>query len=1093
MSHKIFLSYRRADTAGTVGRLRDRLAAHFGQRSIFQDTAAITPGDHFPKTLARAISSSKIVLCVIGRKWLSKARGARPRIEDANDYVRRELETAITNKISILPVLMNGASMPAETSLPPSIRSITQVQHIRIDDDTFDKDAASLIDVLISTLTEDAVASQNSVSELYRSLGFRVTRKAQIDHAPIEILAERHVPGVGLSRYAVDCLLSTKPTISLDELRGHLEKRGALPQEITSLVVVADTPFSKDCHSFIRSRPRVVLLTEEELRNSILDLNQSMLAFVAEYERTEIFQLYIDIELERVGGDSEASVAAIKASEFVAELLRGDRPGFHFILGDFGAGKTTLLRRIRYEASRDHLAGRTKVRPLYVQLRDYLDSGSYEQFLKETIKSNFLQEFPVSLLQAEIARGGFIVLLDGFDEISSRTTTKERLAILAQLYELFGTAMTSILTSRPAYFVNFTELNVFIEAFNKQQFPARSTAALYNAGPFADEEGANRLKAIRASLSDKYTGAHPLLAFEVDKFSVTRLRTLSEADIDIYLNASDEDFRTRCGLDWKQVKEFLLSVYDLKDLMKRPILLSMIRDTILHGFVNLKQHQVHLGITALYEAYTTMNFDRDAEKGRHRRLLSVSGRQLFCELIAITMQRNSSLRITRDQFEDIASLLLKDRHNIDPSIRGEATLDEVATDGRLSTFVALAGQDYEFTHKSFFEFFLARRLANDERMRMEMFSRYALTSEVLHFLGEFSALDKHLILFATNLLTFQRRLFDRNPILARNVIGLICSSRKDLTTLESVDFDISDLAVSNYRFSGWGFKDSHIETSSLTDSVFDKCKFGSLGLRESPLNRVTFTQCDGEIVVGNSAWLGIRMTDTKVTIVAQDRGIINGLECVDSDISLGGEFNIDGATIKASAIKLLPPVSEALLTNVHPGQERPVHRVRRVSFSGGRFDQCVMVGTHNGVREDVEIVNLDGCVVDGLRLISVLLDKETTQRFSRRNAQPPAGLMFSENKPKEQRGPKAAAVMSHNAESKRDFEEEAWDNIVVLSSKAIIVSSRWWLSVPRSKRQGVFRGFAIRARDQIFDGSAQAETELMSLFAEYSDVGGRPQ
>ncbi len=44
---KIFISYRRDDSAGHAGRLYDRLVDRFGQGQVFMDVDAIRPGLDF--------------------------------------------------------------------------------------------------------------------------------------------------------------------------------------------------------------------------------------------------------------------------------------------------------------------------------------------------------------------------------------------------------------------------------------------------------------------------------------------------------------------------------------------------------------------------------------------------------------------------------------------------------------------------------------------------------------------------------------------------------------------------------------------------------------------------------------------------------------------------------------------------------------------------------------------------------------------------------------------------------------------------------------------------------------------------------------
>jgi hypothetical protein len=108
----VFISYRRDDTAGHAGRLFDTLVRRFGEPSVFMDLTDIAPGADFVETLERAVGSCDVLLVLIGRNWLSAGSHGRSRLEDPQDFIRREVATALTRNIPVMPVLLQGAPMP---------------------------------------------------------------------------------------------------------------------------------------------------------------------------------------------------------------------------------------------------------------------------------------------------------------------------------------------------------------------------------------------------------------------------------------------------------------------------------------------------------------------------------------------------------------------------------------------------------------------------------------------------------------------------------------------------------------------------------------------------------------------------------------------------------------------------------------------------------------------------------------------------------------------------------------------------------------------------------------------------------------------
>jgi TIR domain len=120
----VFISYRRLDTAAAAAHLHASLARRLGSKNIFRDLATIEPGQDFPSVIDRAIRGTNVLIALIGRRWLVMGRNRRPRLQDPNDFVRLEIESALRQGITLIPVLVDGAKMPQRGELPPSIADL---------------------------------------------------------------------------------------------------------------------------------------------------------------------------------------------------------------------------------------------------------------------------------------------------------------------------------------------------------------------------------------------------------------------------------------------------------------------------------------------------------------------------------------------------------------------------------------------------------------------------------------------------------------------------------------------------------------------------------------------------------------------------------------------------------------------------------------------------------------------------------------------------------------------------------------------------------------------------------------------------------
>lgn len=142
----IFISYRREDSAGQSGRIFDRLVQQYGKKYIYRDIESIPAGEDFVEAVQEKIKQSDILLVLIGTKWLTAADGeGRWRLADENDLVRVEIVTALKRNMRVIPVLLQGASIPKAKDLPGELAKLAQRNAVEIRDTNFDLDIEQLI------------------------------------------------------------------------------------------------------------------------------------------------------------------------------------------------------------------------------------------------------------------------------------------------------------------------------------------------------------------------------------------------------------------------------------------------------------------------------------------------------------------------------------------------------------------------------------------------------------------------------------------------------------------------------------------------------------------------------------------------------------------------------------------------------------------------------------------------------------------------------------------------------------------------------------------------------------------------------------
>lgn len=124
MTKKIFVSYRRQDTAFSALGIGQFLGREFGRKNVFIDVD-LRAGAKFPEVLEMRLAECKVLLAIIGRDWLNaRDDEGRRRLDDPNDWVRLEIARALHRNITVIPVCVDGTELPKRAELPEDIRGL---------------------------------------------------------------------------------------------------------------------------------------------------------------------------------------------------------------------------------------------------------------------------------------------------------------------------------------------------------------------------------------------------------------------------------------------------------------------------------------------------------------------------------------------------------------------------------------------------------------------------------------------------------------------------------------------------------------------------------------------------------------------------------------------------------------------------------------------------------------------------------------------------------------------------------------------------------------------------------------------------------
>ena len=147
---RVFISYRREETA-YAGRLAVRPTRRpvrprpdLQRHRLDRTRRRLRRGDHHLRS-----ASCDVLLALIGEQWLTITdEQGTARLDDPDDFVRLEIEAALTRDVRVIPILVAGARMPRPDQLPPSLAKLVRRHALELSPSHFEFDTSRLHEVL---------------------------------------------------------------------------------------------------------------------------------------------------------------------------------------------------------------------------------------------------------------------------------------------------------------------------------------------------------------------------------------------------------------------------------------------------------------------------------------------------------------------------------------------------------------------------------------------------------------------------------------------------------------------------------------------------------------------------------------------------------------------------------------------------------------------------------------------------------------------------------------------------------------------------------------------------------------------------------
>jgi len=244
----IFISYRQKDSYELTDRLAHDLMETFGKAAIFLDKERIKGGDDWSTEIESQAKSCSVMLVVVGKEWANARydhkkpeKEDRLRLEDPEDWVRKEINWAFDNDCIVIPLLIDGAELRSKEWLQEcGLERLSVPQTIPLRS----KDYKNDFQAIKTTLEENPVL-------LDKLTNYSLTKKIEAAKEPIRLREIFTVPDLeGTLTSKLTDSASSKP----DSHSEHLSKatvnledpNGPVP--LPSELYIERPPVETDCY-----------------------------------------------------------------------------------------------------------------------------------------------------------------------------------------------------------------------------------------------------------------------------------------------------------------------------------------------------------------------------------------------------------------------------------------------------------------------------------------------------------------------------------------------------------------------------------------------------------------------------------------------------------------------------------------------------------------------------------------------------------------------------------------------------------------------------------------------------------------------------
>ena len=391
---------------------------------------------------------------------------------------------------------------------------------------------------------------------LLELLGYRVQHDRLVAGRQTDLVAVKDVFPTRLL-YLVECKDYSRP-VGVGVIRdadSRVRAAQAAKYPDAQGWVVARSGFTSEARDYAEPLG-IVCSTPDDLIRSLIDftpylndLVHDFQDFVVDRERElKLPQLYVEPDafyhyLEKLEPSSEAVELHIKEGPLQTPVdgwLADPELNQLTLLGDYGTGKTVFTLKLAHDLAQAYLGGQGTLIPVRIPLKEFDPKQAVDDLVMNHLRRHGLEGSPYAAFQHLLHQGMLLLILDGFDEITAQVTPELTRRNFDKLDALVDERARVLLTCRTHYFRDRPEVETLLE--RRAGLPEMGT-----------RQGTELYQAIVGR----------------PNYCILYLREFDEPKIVEYLQKA-------CGDEWERDRETIRRIYNLEDLVRRPVLLDMV-------------------------------------------------------------------------------------------------------------------------------------------------------------------------------------------------------------------------------------------------------------------------------------------------------------------------------------------------------------------------------------------------------------------------------------------------------------------------------------------------------------------------------------